>query len=175
MVERDHRPIITIASCLQPVKKNDSFLSWPHHVTLVPPFRTEQPWTLSDICSQTAEITDHSEPIEVMAGSQNTFMGVKEPVRYLADQSKLYYLHGKLLDVVEKAGAKLLDDTHTRDAYLPHVTFKPNAAHDDPWPELGDSVRLSGIDMVSRNPVNNLKTILAHYAFHAWPKHDLTN
>lgn len=135
-------------------------MTWPHHVTIVPPFEADS-IQLHDIRTTVDRIADTTAPFSVTGGRTDTFEGNFE-VRLLADPRSFQELHEYLVRVVENATGRPVNSGYIREQYQPHVTHKKQPG----WLEQNETRAIPGIDIVERDPDRgNLKIVLAHYEF----------
>jgi 2'-5' RNA ligase len=163
---------ITIASMLRAPRAGDTFFGWPHHVTLAPPFEVRGEGQLEQIKHAMDKLGDTIGPVPI-TGGQEVWLGDDNPVRVrlIKDAWAVETLHELVMRAVEENGGMPVDELHNyvHDQYKPHVTHK----QDRGWLQENRTVELPGIDIVERDPRrNNLKTVLAHYAFTGWIRLD---
>ncbi len=159
--------IITIASCLDVPTEGETFMMWPPHVTIVPPFEADSE-ELHDIGSTLQLMANTTDEFSITGGRQALFEG-DSAVRLLEDSRPFQKLHEDVLYRVETNTGRPVNSKYIRDRYQPHVTYKKHQGGLD----HGETRTIRGIDIVERDPERgNLKIILAHYAFTGWKRLD---
>lgn len=141
-------PNLVVVLPLEPLQVGESFAvkSWPLHITVLPPFKTDA--ASSEIADVIAAAASSQTALTAIAGHDEMF-GRREdvPVTVIEDNPALTQLHRALVDALKPFAARPDERAFTGRGFRAHVTIKgPRRVHE------GDVLPLTQIALVDMAP-----------------------
>lgn len=114
---------MTLLVCLmlEKVKLQQSFSSWPLHLTLVPWFELRGN-ELPNFINRVEKLCLVTPPL-VLSMAENTSLGNRKLTLVKVD-SRLLKLHHALIEIIHKSSANIINDRTINDGFKPHISHR---------------------------------------------------
>jgi hypothetical protein len=151
------RLVVVLPLAPLPVGAGFAVSTWPLHVTVLPPFRTDAP--AADIAAAVAAATRAQPPLTVVAGADELFGRRHDiPVSVIEPSADLTALNRTLVAALRPFAAEPHEAVFVEPGFRAHVTHKPPARV-----HPGDILTFSQIALVDMLPRTDAagRTVLA--------------